>query len=154
MTVTGLEVLDKSVQATNVWLNEISERIGPDRKLAWHVLGVVLRVLRDRLTTEEAAHLAAQLPLVVRGAYYDQYRPSVQPDVFRSREELLERVAAKLGDVRPVDPRLAVEAVFSVIDRHIGGGETAQVRHSLPEEIRALWRTEAEADPTRGGLNP
>lgn len=86
MTVTGFEVLDKSVQTTNIWLTEISEKIGPDRRLAWHV---VLRVLRDWLTAEEAAHLAAQLPLVIRGAFRDQYRPSARPGVFRSRDELV-----------------------------------------------------------------
>jgi uncharacterized protein (DUF2267 family) len=145
MAVTGLEVLDKSVQTTNIWLNEISEKIGPDRRLAWHVLGVVLRVLRDRLTAEEAAHLAAQLPLVVRGAYYDQYRPSARPDVFRSRAEFVRRVASGLADVRPVDPQRAVETVFAVLDRHIDAGETAEIRHSLPEEIRALFPSDAES---------
>ncbi len=68
MTQAGLEVLDKPVQMTNVWLNEVIDKIGPDKKLAWHVLGAVLRALRDRLRAEDAAHLAAQLPLVVQGA--------------------------------------------------------------------------------------
>ena len=43
--------------------------------------------LRDRLPTDDSAHLAAQLPLIVRGAYYEQYRPSAQPQVIRSQEE-------------------------------------------------------------------
>lgn len=139
MATTGLEVLDRSVQTTNIWLNEVSDRIGSDRQLAWHVLGVVLRILRDRLTTDEAAHLAAQLPLIIRGAYYEQYRPAVQPDAFRTREEFVRRVAAGLVNVRPVDPEAAIEAVLAVIARHVGAGETAQIRHSLPEEIRTLW---------------
>jgi hypothetical protein len=28
---TGLEAFDKSIQTTNIWLNEIMEDIGPDR---------------------------------------------------------------------------------------------------------------------------
>lgn len=139
MSTTGLEVLDKSIQTTNVWLNEISEKIGPDRRLAWHVLGTVLRVLRDRLTADDAAHLAAQLPLVIRGAFYDQYRPSVQPEVFRSRDEFIRRVAEGLADVREVAPVNAIEAVFSVLEHHVGGGEPAKIRHALPEDIRGLW---------------
>jgi uncharacterized protein (DUF2267 family) len=77
MAVTGLPVFDKTVQTTNLWLKEINEEIGPDRQLAWHVLGGVLRTLRDRLPNDLAAHFGAELPLLVRGAYYDQYRPSL-----------------------------------------------------------------------------
>jgi uncharacterized protein (DUF2267 family) len=67
MSATGLEVLDKSVQTTNIWLDEIMEGIGPDRRLAWHSLRAVLHALRDRLPLDQAAHLGAQLPIVIRG---------------------------------------------------------------------------------------
>jgi hypothetical protein len=43
MSTTGLEVFDKTIQVTNTWLGEIMERLGPDRHVAWHVLGAVLR---------------------------------------------------------------------------------------------------------------
>ena len=69
MSTTGLEVFDKTVQTTNIWLDEIMERMGPDRHVAWHILGAVLRTLRDRLPLDDAAHLGAQLPLLVRGLY-------------------------------------------------------------------------------------
>ena len=38
MNATGLDVFERSAQAAHIWLNEISDHIGPDRKLAWHVL--------------------------------------------------------------------------------------------------------------------
>jgi hypothetical protein len=47
---TGLDVLDKSAWTTNIWLDEIMAEIGPDRRMAWHVRGVVLRCLRDRIS--------------------------------------------------------------------------------------------------------
>ncbi|MFC7396692.1 DUF2267 domain-containing protein [Chelatococcus sp. GCM10030263] len=139
MSATGLEVFDKSIQTTNIWLNEISEEIGPDRKLAWRALGVVLRTLRDRLPADEAAHLAAQLPLVVRGAYYDQYRPALQPVPLRSREEFVECVAGGLEGERPVDPDAVTRTVLTVVGRHIDAGEVEQLRQSLPKAIRTLW---------------
>jgi uncharacterized protein (DUF2267 family) len=71
MSATGLDVFDKTLQTTNSWLDEFSEALGPDRKLAWKVLSVVLHKLRDRMPVELAAHLGAELPLLVRGAYYD-----------------------------------------------------------------------------------
>lgn len=46
MSATGLDVFEKTLQTTHIWLGEIMEQHGPDRKVAWHILTVVLRVLR------------------------------------------------------------------------------------------------------------
>ncbi|KFC62372.1 hypothetical protein FG93_06072 [Bosea sp. LC85] len=145
MSTIGLDVFERSAQATHIWLNEITEQIGPDRKLAWHVLSVVLRVLRDRLQPEDAAHLAAQLPLFVRGAFYDQYRPSQQPLALRTQDEFVQRIQDTLGNVRPVNPAAAAKAVFAVLQHHLDPGEIAKVRHALPEGIRALWPAQKSA---------
>jgi uncharacterized protein (DUF2267 family) len=80
MSATGVNVFDKTLQTTNIWLDEIMEELGPDRQLTWHILGAVLRALRDRLPADLAAHLSAQLPLLVRGTYYDRYRPADVPN--------------------------------------------------------------------------
>ena len=151
MSANGLETFDRSIHATNAWLKQISREIGAaeeigaaDRKLAWRVLGVVLRVLRDRLPVDDAAHLAAQLPLLIRGAFYEQYRPAVQPNSMRSRAEFVARVADGLeGGARPINPERAIKAVFSTVQRHVAEAETAKVRHALPEDIRMLWPTDA-----------
>ena len=60
MSATGLDVFDKTLQTTNTWLNEIMSDLGPDRHIAWHVLGAVLRTTRDRLPIGLAAHLGAE----------------------------------------------------------------------------------------------
>ena len=73
MSATGLDVFDKTLQTTHIWLDELMAEIGPDRQVAWHVLGTVLRAVRDRIPLELAVHLGAQLPLLVRGIYYDQW---------------------------------------------------------------------------------
>lgn len=57
MSATGLEVFDKTLQTTNIWLDEIMADHGPDRRVAWHMLGAVLRTLRDWLQIELAANL-------------------------------------------------------------------------------------------------
>ncbi len=140
MSATGLDVFDKSINTTNVWLNEISEEIGPDRQLAWHVLGVVLRTLRDRLPAQDAAHLAAQLPLLVRGAFYEQYRPTTtKPEHKYSEAEFVRCVADALADVRPVNPRTAIHAVLGTLERHATVGLTDKVKRTLPEDVRGLW---------------
>lgn len=84
MSTTGLDVFDKTLQITNTWLDEIMAELGPDRQVAWHVLNAVLRTLRDRLPIDLSAHLASQLPVLVRGTYYEQWQPGHQPDKARS----------------------------------------------------------------------
>src|SRR5437660_480544 len=92
----------RTLQITNIWLDEIMETLGPDRQVAWHALGAVLRALRDRLPIGLAVHLGAQLPLLVRGLYYDQWAPSEQVLKQRSREEFLAHVSDGLKNIRPV----------------------------------------------------
>ena len=139
MSTTGLEVFDKTLQTTHIWLDEVMDITGPDRHVAWHVLGAVLRSLRDRLPPELGAHLAAQLPLLVRGAYYDQYRPGQTPTRIYSEDEFLASVTAQLGGTRPVNVRDAARSVFAVLDRHVTPEQIAKVTQSLPPHIRALW---------------
>ncbi|MGE5723409.1 MAG: DUF2267 domain-containing protein [Sphingomonadales bacterium] len=139
MSATGLTVFDRTLQTTNIWLDEIMDKIGPDRQVAWKVLSTVLHKLRDRLPVDAAAHLGAQLPLLVRGVYYDQYEPSRQPTDCRTADEFLEEVNKWLADARPIGPDDAVVAVFGVLERHIAPGEIDKVRQALPKGIRALW---------------
>src|SRR4051812_39152588 len=46
MSATGLDVFDKTLQTTNIWLDEPMAEISSDRQAAWHVLGAVLRAVR------------------------------------------------------------------------------------------------------------
>ncbi len=138
MSATGVDVFDKTLQTTNIWLDEIMAEMGPDRQLAWHILGSVLRVLRDRVGPDLAAHLGSQMPLLVRGAYYDRYQPSVTPDKSRSLDEFLTKIKADLEFVRPVDPGDAFKVVCRVLARHVNGGQMAKIFEALPEEIRRV----------------
>lgn len=139
MSASGIQVFDKTLQVTNTWLNDLMEDHGPDRQVAWHVLGAVLHTVRDRLPADLAAHLSAQLPLLVRGAYYDQYKPSKQPTRSRSLDEFLEQVKEELSSTRPVDAKDAVQSVFKLLSHYIDPGEVRKVRQGLPEEVQALW---------------
>jgi uncharacterized protein (DUF2267 family) len=139
MSATGLEVFDKTIQTTNTWLGEIMETLGPDRQVAWHVLGAVLRTVRDRIPLGLAAHLGAQLPLLVRGAYYDQWRPSEQPQKWRSLDEFFSIISAELSNVRPVNVRDAARSVFQVLNHYVDPNQVAKVREALPEDVRRLW---------------
>jgi uncharacterized protein (DUF2267 family) len=139
MSANGLEVFDKTLQTTNIWLDEIMARVGPDRKVAWKVLSVVLHKLRDRLPVPLAAHLGQELPMLVRGVYFDQYQPEKQPTRVRDFDEFVDEVQSWLSDTRPVDPVEACRAVFCVLSRHVPEGQISKVRDSLPHSIRDAW---------------
>ena len=138
MSATGVDVFDKTLQTTNIWLDEIMEEMGPDRQIAWHILGSVLRALRDRVGPDLAAQLGSQLPLLIRGAYYDRYQPSATPDKVRSIDEFLDKIDADLEFVRPVDSRDAFRTVCRVLTRHVEGGQMPKIFEALPEEIRRV----------------
>ena len=139
MSMTGLQTFDHTIHQTNTWLKELMDDLGPDRQRAYDALRAVLHTLRDRLTVEEATDLGAQLPMLVRGIYYEGWNPAKTPEKLRSRDEFLSRVAERLANVRPINPEDAARAVFGVLDRHVTAGETADVRGMLPQDVQSLW---------------
>jgi uncharacterized protein (DUF2267 family) len=139
MSMTGLEVFDRTLQITNIWLDEITDQMGVDRRAAWKILSSVLHTLRDRLPADLAAHLGAQLPLLVRGTYYDQYEPAKQPTGWHTSVAFADEVGKLLADTRPVDPEEAIDAVFCVLSRHVSQGQVAKIRRALPQSIGELW---------------
>jgi uncharacterized protein (DUF2267 family) len=157
MSANGLEVFDRTLQTTHIWLDELMRDIGPDRHVAWKVLSTVLHKLRDRMPVELAAHLGAQLPLLIRGAYYDQFQPARQPTRCGSLEEFCAEVGEWLRDTRPIDPHLAVRAVFALLSRHLPEGQIHKIHDVLPRDIRNAWTAAAEGSASppapEGGAN-
>jgi uncharacterized protein (DUF2267 family) len=90
-----VHAIDEAINKTNHWLEDI-ERNGnyEDRRHAYACLRAVLHALRDRLDIEVAAHLAAQLPMLVRGIYYEGWDPTRVP-IRMSVDEFLDRVEAE-----------------------------------------------------------
>lgn len=146
MSTTILTLFDKSLQTTAIWLDEIQSEIGPDRALAWRVLSIVLQNLRDHLPLELSAHLGAQLPMIVRGTFYDQFDPTGLPRESHSTDGFLKEISDGLRGSRGVDPRDAVYAVFGVLDSHLSRGQIDKVIGALPRGIRTLWPEVEVAD--------
>jgi uncharacterized protein (DUF2267 family) len=140
MSMTGLDVFDRTVHKTNNWLNELMEVLGwQDRHKAYLALRVTLHTLRDRLTVEEVAQLAAQLPMLIRGSYYEGWDPTGKPLKERSKEEFLARIEEYFSGDDPVDPEQVARAVFTVLSNRVTEGEIEDVKHVLPAEIEDLW---------------
>jgi uncharacterized protein (DUF2267 family) len=151
MSVTGLEVFDATVHKTNTWLKRLMAIGGwQDRHLAYLGLRATLHALRDRLTVEEAAELAAQLPMLVRGFYYEGWDPTGKPVRARHQEEFLARIGREVPPRAPMDPESVARAVFRLLSERVADGEIDEVRHVLPSEIRELWPTTPVGEPVTG----
>lgn len=83
--------------------------------------------------------LSAQLPILVRGIYFEGWRPAATPTRERSREEFLDHIGAEMMRSEPINPELAARAVFRTIDSHVSEGQVGKVRDVLPKPIAALW---------------
>jgi len=140
MSATGLDVFDATLHKTNTWLNELMEELAsPDRHGAYVALRATLHALRDRLPVEEAAQLGAQLPMLVRGFYYEGWVPTRKPLKIRRKEEFLDRITQELRRNDPIDPESVACAVFTVLARRVTEGEIEDVKHVLPAALRSLW---------------
>jgi len=140
MSAVGLESLDHTVELTHIWINNLDERLGWNNKArAYRLLKAVLHALRDWLQTNEAADLAAQLPGLLRGVYYEQWRPSATPVKRRTKADFVARVEESFKADPLAHPSQAVMAVFELLSEKISAGEINDVRHALPEELRHLW---------------
>ena len=68
----GVAILDRTVQKTNVWLRDARGELDwTSSQRAYLAMRAVLHAVRDRLSVEEIAQLGAQLPIFVRGIYYE-----------------------------------------------------------------------------------
>ena len=140
MSAPGLEGLDRTVHLTHAWINDLDERLGWENKArTYRLLRAVLQALRDRLQVNEAADLAAQLPSLLRGIYYEQWRPAKTPLKNRSKADFTAAAEDSFKTDALEKPAQAIMTVFDLLSEKITGGEVDDVRHALPEDLRNLW---------------
>jgi uncharacterized protein (DUF2267 family) len=135
------DVFEGTIQKTQVWLNDLMFELDwEDRpQKAYLALRTVLHALRDRLTVEEAVHLGAQLPMLVRGFYFEGWTLRDKPHKERHKEDFLAHVKEAFKDDVTVNPQQIVRAVFRVLTKHTSKGEIDDVKHILPKALRELW---------------
>ena len=128
----------QSVQTADRWVADLAAELATDPDEAYHVLRAVLHALRDRLPHEESAQLAAQLPLILRGTYYEGWRPSRTPETYHGVDPFLQRVAAEAQLAGETEASFAAAGAMTMLHRHVSGGEIADVLAALPAPVRAL----------------
>jgi uncharacterized protein (DUF2267 family) len=132
-------IIDRSVEKAHIWINDMAAEMGTDdHNEAYRALRGYLHALRDRLPVDEAAQLAAQLPELIRGIYYEGWRPSATPIEYRGLADFLDRVADEALLDGETTASYAVSAAGAVLRRHVSAGELEDIRAILPEDLRQI----------------
>ena len=161
--VTGhTAVFERTLRTSAIWLDELAREldciaasrpggagsraaapaarvVAKDEKKAYVALRATLHALRDRLPLPEVIQLGAQLPLLLRGAFYDGWRPTGKPLKIRRREQFLALVREHMGNGAAISPERAVRGVFRLLSARVSAGEIDDVIDSLPRDIADLW---------------
>jgi uncharacterized protein (DUF2267 family) len=140
MTAAYLQTFDHTVQLTREWVRELDKLLDWDNEQrSFRMLRVTLQALRDWLNVDEAAQLGAQLPVLVRGLYYEGWDPSRTPAHERSKDAFLARIAEAFEPDKIADIEEAICSVFRLLNFRISKGEVEDVRGRLPKPLRELW---------------
>jgi uncharacterized protein (DUF2267 family) len=132
---------DTTVQVTNAWLADLASGLRwSDHHHAYVALRAVLHALRDRLSVEHVADLSAQLPMLVRGFYYEGWHPAGKPVKDRKADDFFDHVSEELRGVPDADLRQVTRAVFGLLKQHVTQGQIESVIATLPHELKALWK--------------
>ena len=132
--------IDHTVQLTNEWVHQIDELMPwDDSNKSYRLLRATLHAVRDMLGVEETAQMSAQLPLFIRGVFFDGWDPSRAPAQLREKPDFVARIATEFGPDTLEEPERAINAVLSVLNTRISAGEISDVRNSMRKSVRDLW---------------
>lgn len=139
-------LFEESVRETREWVLDLMERLHfADEYYAVRGLTAVLQALRDELSADQNASLAAQMPVILRGIYFQSWKPAALEPKHSSRDAFLTRVDSAFSKYESApDPRELVEHVFALLESRISG-ECRKIRRTLPGDLRGLWPA-AESD--------
>ncbi len=149
MAVRNIDVFDSSLQKTNLWIKGVESEIhSTDRPRAYSALRAVLHALRDCMPVDETAKFSSQMPLLVRGVFFDGWKPRRKPRRY-TKDRFLRAIGDALRGQPGLDGALAARAVFRVVEEHLSPGEVRAIRFILPREIRQFWSelSREEAEP-------
>lgn len=140
MSALGLKIIDDAAQQANIWFNAVDTATGWDHKQrAYRLLRTVLHTLRDHMDVDEAAQFAAQLPVLIRGLYYEGWNPSKTPVKLRTPEAFIARLQKDFETDPLGDAPQAVAAVMKVLRAHVSAGEMEDVETGFTDQVRELF---------------
>jgi uncharacterized protein (DUF2267 family) len=137
--IYNIKAVQSSLNLTQVWIKDLMETYDyADENKAFILLRATLKTLRDRITFDEAFHLASQLPAVIRGYYFEGWDHHKQPEDEKTHQDFLTSVKKNLGGHDDIDLEMAVPEALKIIFNHIDQTEAEDVMKNLPPDIHEL----------------
>ena len=151
MTHTGLHQFDEALQTANVWIKDLMEVLAwTEPAQAHQALKVVMHEVRDRLPVPLAANFSSQMPLIVRGIFFEGWSPGSERPTDRSLDAFLAPIAEAFRNFPGVKADAVAAAVFEVLSMYISPGEIENVLQALPKSIRDLGKSSIRTTPIAG----
>jgi len=148
MKLTGLEVFDSSIERTNSWLKDLMKELNwADRRKTYLAFRCALHALRDHISVNEAVFLGEQLPMLLRGAYFEHWNPKGKPQKLNSQRDFFDTLSIYLArDGEPTSGAESVmRAVFRFLERKAADGDIENVQGLLPRVLADLWPSKLRA---------
>ncbi|MGC5020045.1 DUF2267 domain-containing protein [Micromonospora sp. DT47] len=131
---------ESSLERTNLILKDIEQAYGwpkEQRNQSYCALRTVLHLLRDRMPVQESVEFAAQLPVLVRGIYFDGWKPMDVPVKLNRDDFLLEVRQHFPYDVEGGTERV-VQVVLDALSRHVTQGQWDDVKDNMPRDMQRM----------------
>ncbi|MET8308859.1 DUF2267 domain-containing protein [Micromonospora sp. NPDC005173] len=135
-----ISAFDSSLDKTNLILKDIENAYGwpkDQRNQSYAALRTVLHLLRDRLPVNESVEFAQQLPVLVRGIYFDGWNPSDVP-IKLNRDDFLYEVRQGFPYDVEGGPERVTQVVLDTLRRHVTQGEWQDVKDTMPKDLARM----------------
>ncbi|MCX5064733.1 DUF2267 domain-containing protein [Micromonospora lupini] len=132
-----ISAFESSLDKTNLILKDIEAAYGwpkERRNQSYAALRTVLHLLRDRLAVNESVEFAQQLPVLVRGIYFDGWNPSDVP-IKLNRDDFLYEVRQGFPYDAEGGAERVTQVVLDTLRRHVTQGEWQDVKATMPKDL-------------------
>ncbi|MGA9411851.1 MAG: DUF2267 domain-containing protein [Roseobacter sp.] len=136
----GLDVIEHSVHLAHDWVNELTGRLDwSSKRSALRLMRVTMHHIRDHLPVDELAQFSAQLPVLVRGFFFEGWVPKRTPIKERHEYEFIAYIDEQMADTEEYRGREDIKCVFDLLNARLSRGEIEDVRACLPADLRDIW---------------
>jgi len=137
--MSQIQDFDEAVRSAEEWVDDITKRLGwRDSARGYLALLAAHRALRDCLQRDDAIYLGAQLPILLRGLYYDGWHRGAH-SVARKRDAFLGRIHDSIHRDPAVDPEHVARAALALLTARLPAAELEDAKAATPSDLHNLW---------------
>lgn len=143
-----IHYFDKHVIEANEFVKNLSIELGhpDDQTQTIRLLRAVLHTVRDRITISESLDLLAQLPMMLKALYVEQWKyhekPPLDYDDMAGLKEAVKREQEHMGEQKfdwPESTEDLIKIVLSSLRKYLTDGQAIHVMEQMPKEIKAIF---------------